>query len=154
MPRPSKRTPEVEETILSRLRQGEPLASICRDNDDLPHPSAWRDWCDADETLAIAYGRAREEGEDAIAAMALEIIDGEPEYYTTETGSRIDPGSVALMKLRHEGRLKLLAKWNPKRWGEKVDLTTGGERITHDATDVATRTAALLARAKERKDEK
>lgn len=154
MPRPSKRTPEVEETILSRLRLGEPLAIICRDSEELPHPSTWRDWCDADQTLALAYARAREDGEDHIAAESLEILDAEPEYYSTENGTRIDPADVAHKKARAEHRLKLLAIWNPKRWGNKIDLTTGGEKITHDATDVATRAAALLARAQGRKDEK
>jgi hypothetical protein len=28
-------------------------------------------------------------------------------------------------KLRIETRLKLLAKWNPRKWGEKVDLNHG-----------------------------
>lgn len=34
---------------------------------------------------------------------------------------------VQRSKLRIETRLKLLAKWNPKKWGEKVDLNHGGQ---------------------------
>lgn len=30
-------------------------------------------------------------------------------------------------KLRIETRLKLLAKWNPKKYGDKLDLNHGGE---------------------------
>ena len=30
-------------------------------------------------------------------------------------------------KLQIETRLKLLAKWDPKRYGDKVDLNHGGE---------------------------
>lgn len=153
MPMPTKRTPEVEESILSRLREGEPLAAICRSDDKYPSITIWLDWCHADERLAIAYGRAREAGEDAIAAQALSIMDEEPERYQTENGLRIDPADVANRKNRAEMRLKLLAKWNPKRWGDKMDLTSGGEKLTDGAGDLAARAAALLHLAKGRKDE-
>jgi hypothetical protein len=36
---------------------------------------------------------------------------------------KIDPGWVAHQKLRAEHRLKLLAKWNPKKYGDKLDTT-------------------------------
>jgi len=154
MPRPSKRTPQVEETILSRLREGTPLAIILRDSDELPCVSTWLDWCHADETLALAYAHAREIGEEVIALQALEISDEEPEYYSTETGQRIDPASVVRAKNRAEIRLKLLAIWNPKKWGAKVDVTTGGKEIKPlDAGDAAVQIAGILATAKGRKDE-
>lgn len=153
MPRPSKRTPQVEETILSGLRKGTPLAVICRDSDELPHPETWRAWCEQDETLALAYARARETGEDVIAAEGLAIIDAEPERYMTEHGLRVDAGDVANRKLRLEGRLKLLAIWNPGRFGNKLDVTTKGEKIETDTGNAAARAAALLAAAKQKKDE-
>lgn len=154
MPRPSKRTPEVEQTILAALRKGTPLAVICRDSEELPHPETWRAWCEADETLALAYAHAREEGEDVIAAESLEIIDEDPEYYSTENGTRIDPASVAHKKARAEHRLKLLAIWNPKKFGTKVDLTTGGEKIVPPPEEAAMRAAALMELAKRRKGKK
>jgi hypothetical protein len=126
MPRVSKKTDALVADVLERLSKGEPLAQICRD-DDKPHPSAWRDWCDADESLAIAYARAREDGFDAIAAEALGIIDAQPERVMTVTGedrseSRIDAASVQWAYRRFEARMKLLAKWDPKRYGELVKL--------------------------------
>ena len=152
MPRPTKRTPAVVEDILSRLREGEPLAVICRSDEKFPHPNVWRDWCELDETLALAYAHAREVGEDKIAAEALEITDSDPETYSTEHGSRVDPGDVAHKKLRIETRLKLLAIWNPKKYGNKVDVTTGGERVTTDPGDVAVKAAAILEEARRRRD--
>lgn len=122
MPAPSKRTPQVEEAILSRIALGEPLAVICRES-GMPHVTTWMDWVHADEVLAIAYARAREVGFDMIAADALRIIDAEPERVVTTTGedraeTRIDSASVQWAKNRVETRLKLLAKWDPKRYGE------------------------------------
>jgi hypothetical protein len=120
----------MERELLERLSEGEPLSVICRSSDKFPHPSVWRDWCDADEALAIAYARAREAGEDVIAEECLAIIDEPPARLLTAEGPRVDPGDVNHRRLRFEGRLKLLAKWNPKRWGDKVDVTSGGGTIS------------------------
>lgn len=158
MPRPSKRNDKMEKEVLDRLSKGEPLAAICRSHDKFPHPTVWRDWCDDDESLAIAYARAREAGEDAIAAECLDIIDEEPARFITDGGPRVDPGEVNNRKLRFEGRLKLLAKWNPKRWGDKVDLTSKDEHIGSRASDDldevtrATRLAAIFHSIQQRKD--
>lgn len=110
MPRLSKRDPGMEQELLSRLAEGEPLSVICRSDPKFPHPTVWRDWCEADETLAIAYDRAREAGQDAIAEECLAIIDEPPARLMTDHGPRIDPADVHNRRLRFEGRLKLLAK--------------------------------------------
>ena len=125
MPYPTKRTPEVVEEILQRLSDGEPLAVICRSDKKFPHPNVWLRWVDDDEELSIAYAHARDVGADAIAVQALEIIDAAPERVieyddqgNTKAG-RIDSAAVAWARNRAEIRLKLLAKWNPKKYGDK-----------------------------------
>lgn len=125
MPYPTKRTPEVVEEILQRLSDGEPLAVICRSDKKFPHPNVWLRWVDDDEELSIAYAHARDVGADAIAVQALEIIDAEPERVVeyddqgkTKSG-RIDSAAVAWARNRADLRLKLLAKWNPKKYGDK-----------------------------------
>ncbi len=125
MPYPTKRTPEVVEEILQRLSDGEPLAAICRSDKKFPHPNVWLRWVDDDEELAIAYARARDIGADAIAVQALEIIDAEPERVIElddegkQARSRIDSAAVTWARNRADLRLKLLAKWNPKKYGDK-----------------------------------
>jgi hypothetical protein len=78
-------------------------------------------------------------GHDAIAEDTLANIDGEPENVTGEngTGARRDSAHVAWIKNRVEQRMKLLAKWNPKKYGDKVQV--GGDadnplRIHADVT--------------------
>lgn len=153
MPMPTKRTPKVVEDILARLSTGETLAAICRSEERFPDPSAWRDWCRDDENLGLAYARAREAGEDVIAERLREIARSEPKTYATEHGVRVDPGDVAHKKLMIETDLKLLAIWNPKKYGAKLDVTTKDQPITASTDDIAARTASLLAAAKKRKDE-
>lgn len=127
MGRPSIYTPELLTTICERLSKGEPLAAICRE-DGMPDPSTVWDWQKADTAISQAIARAREQGEDAIALQALEIIDSPPAMVSTKYGEQVDSGDVALRRVRFEGRLKLLAKWNPKRWGDKLELAGNAEQ--------------------------
>jgi hypothetical protein len=110
--------------IVARLSKGEPLAVICRD-DGLPAYRTVYDWMEANAPFAANIARAREEGFDAIAIECLEIADdksqdvkivGEDEREVCNTEF------VQRAKLRIETRLKLLAKWDPKRYGEKLAL--------------------------------
>ena len=125
MPYPTKRTPEVVEEILQRLSDGEPLTVICRSDEKFPHPNVWLRWTAEDEELAFAYARARDVGADAIAEEAMAIVDAEPERVIEvdadgkTSAKRIDSAAVAWAKNRAEIRLKLLAKWNPKKYGDK-----------------------------------
>jgi len=150
MPYPSKRTPEVVEEILQRLSDGEPLAVICRSDKKFPHPNVWLRWADDDEELAIAYARARDVGADAIAVQALEIIDAEPERVVEvdaegkTSSKRIDSAAVAWAKNRAELRLKLLAKWNPKKYGDKQTLDVGNKEGETLKTEVSVAPPELL----------
>ena len=130
MGRPSLYTPELVETIAERLSKGEPMAQICRD-EGMPATRTVRDWMDAYPPVAAAIARAREDGFDALAEQCLEIADAaERDTYTDREGNeRTDNEVIQRAKLRVETRLKLLAKWDPKRYGDKVQLAghDGGE---------------------------
>lgn len=146
--RPSLKSPAVCEEICTRIASGEPLTSICGDD----HMPAWQtvyDWMNADPAFSVAIARARDLGADAIAEEALAIIDRAPERIITQTGedskeTRIDGASVQWAKNRAEFRLKLLAKWNPKKYGDKIDVTSNGETLG---------LAEKLAKARRRADE-
>jgi hypothetical protein len=125
--RPSKYTPQIAKEIVERLSQGIPLWEICRDD----HMPAWRtiyDWMERDAELSAWIARARELGQDAIAEDCLRIIDEEPTKVISEGGIRYDSAFVQWQKNRVEQRLKLLAKWNPKRYGDRVQLAGDAEQ--------------------------
>jgi hypothetical protein len=131
--RPSTFTQKIADEIAERIGNGEPLAQICRD-DHMPALRTVYDWQDAHEDFAASIARARDAGYDHIAVDALKILDEQPERVVTITGddrseSRIDSASVQWAKNRFEGRLKLLAKWDARRYGDKLDLTSGGEKL-------------------------
>lgn len=99
---------EIIDEICHRLTAGEPMAQICRDA-HIPAPQTLWDWGKQDPAIETEISRAREFGADSIAMDALDIADN-------LTG---DPQRD---KLRVETRLKLLAKWNPKKYGDNMQL--------------------------------
>jgi hypothetical protein len=113
--RRGKRTPEIVDAIIAAVSEGTPLAQVAREL-GVGH-TTWYDWMTADPALSERFARAREAGEEVIAADVLRIVDEPPG--TTALGAT-DSGHVAWAKIRAEMRLKLLAKWNPKKWGDKV----------------------------------
>ncbi len=81
------------------------------------------------EIVSRAIASARELGEDAIAADCLRIADEPPSRVATMLGDSVDSADVQHKRLRIDTRLKLLAKWNPRKWGDKVDLTSNGNAL-------------------------
>ena len=107
--RPTLKTPELIRDIAGRLAQGEPLAVICRE-EGYPHPSNVRVWMTEDEEVSRAIAHARELGWDAIAHQAR----------ATARGLGDSTNDIQRDKLIIDTDLKLLAKWDPKRYGDKI----------------------------------
>jgi hypothetical protein len=123
--RPSKYTPELAAEICERLSDGEPLRQICRDN----HMPAWTAiyaWAAIDKQLSERIAQAREQGYDAIAEDLLAIADtplmGETETSSANGLTITRQDMLGHRKLQIETRLKLLAKWNPKKYGDRQIL--------------------------------
>jgi hypothetical protein len=97
---------KVVDAICERLAQGEGLTVICRDA-DMPNFSQVYRWRKADATLGVKLDEARAVGFDILAEGCIDIADDKKD----------DPAS---RKVRVWTRLQLLAKWDPKRYGERV----------------------------------
>jgi hypothetical protein len=129
--RPSKYTPEIAQEMCNMLADGIPLREICR-QEGFPEWRTVYDWMYRDDAagekgvgLSTAIAKAREIGQDAIAETIWLEINQEPERILSEGGGRVDPGYVQWQKAKADIGLKLLAKWNPKRYGDKIAL--GGD---------------------------
>ena len=143
--RPSLKSDEVLARIYAGLEKGIPLTVICAP-DDMPAPRTVWDWEQADADVATSIARAREIGEYALAEECLRIADtpmeGVSEKYEVVTMPNPDNpelGNVEEFKLTErkvedmlghrklqiDTRLKLLAKFNPRRWGDY-------QRVDHD----------------------
>lgn len=109
--RPSKLTPKILQAIGLRLGSGEPLAAICRDLklcDDTV-----RNWMGKDEAVSRVIARAREEGGQAIAYRMRQ----------TARGLGDSSGDVQRDKLIIDTDFKLLSKWDPTKYGDRIEVT-------------------------------
>jgi len=134
-------TEEIFADICLLVSEGIPLREICR-MDGMPSKSTFYAYLEdaSDETIhagrVARYARARALGFDELAAETLEIVDDGSNDYIER---RLEDGSVETVldrehiqrsKLRAEHRLKLLACWDPKRYGAQLKLADpNGERL-------------------------
>jgi hypothetical protein len=128
-------TPELHAEICERLSKGEPLADICRD-EHMPAVRTVSDWKAAHPTFAADFAHARDAGFDEIAADCLRIANtpvlGETET-SKEWGTEVKKGDmIDHRKLQIDTRLKLLAKWDPKRYGDRLHTEHSGELSVTD----------------------
>lgn len=124
MSRPSSIPADIVEVVIEGLSDGAPLRQLARINGF--SKSAWYRLMEADKEIAGRVAQARARGFDALADEAIEIADdGRNDWETRErddgsTDEALNHEHVSRSKLRIETRLKLLACWDPKRYGAKA----------------------------------
>jgi len=108
------------EPIIAWLAAGKTLRSYCC-QDGTPSFVAVYDWMEKDEDFALRIARARDSGSDSIADQCVELADIEP----------IDQVQATWRRLQVDTRLKLLAKWSPKKYGDRTAVEhQGGISLT------------------------
>lgn len=147
MPKPNSYTQELADEIVERLSKGEPLAEICR-SEGMPAVRTVSDWRKAHKDFDDAFLQARDEGFDALAVRVLNIART-PQIGIVEKLERVqlppEPGAapnapprfeLQVVEIRREDMLgqrkleidttfKLLSKWDPRRYGERLALDHG-----------------------------
>jgi hypothetical protein len=113
--RTTTRTAAVVAEILERLERGEAVIQMCRD-EHLPTARTVYNWLDEDPNFLSQYQRAREVGFDHIAVTMRD----------TARGLGDSSGDVARDKLIVDTDFKLLSKWSPKKYGDKLQHTGDG----------------------------
>jgi terminase small subunit-like protein len=119
----------MQDAILEWVSIGQTVRSFCR-LPDMPHWTTVHKWANADPEFKTRLLAAKDLGYEAIAEECLEIADTTEEGVTTtedEDGKKTVTGDMfAHRKLRIETRLKLLAKWDPRRYGDKQQVEHTG----------------------------
>lgn len=132
--RPSLYTQELADEICERLGMGESMRTVCKD-EDLPAMSTLFKWLRTIPAFTEQYEKAKQESADAMAEDLLDIADdGTNDWMERE---RQDGSSVTVVnsehiqrsRLRVDARKWLMAKMKPKKYGEKLDVTSGGEKL-------------------------
>jgi hypothetical protein len=129
--------------ILKRLAAGESLRSILPDkgrDPKFPTRSTFMAAVVANTPAGISdrYARAREAGAWEMAEEILEIADdGSNDTTRDKDGNeRLDTEWIARSKLRVDARKFLLSKLVPRTFGDKLDLTSGGDPLRPGVVEV------------------
>ena len=118
--RPTYDQDAIKAEVIDWIGAGKTLREYCR-QDGKPSFHMIYVWEKDDEVFASRLAHARDIGSDAIAEEAMSIIDAEPLAVHDDLGNkRYDSGSISWNKNRAEQRMKLLACWNPRKYGQRT----------------------------------
>ena len=116
--RPSEYTQEIANIICDRLSDGKSLKSIC-EMEDMPSKATVYNWLDNNKEFLDKYTRAKEDSSDALADDIQDIADKVLDGTYNPNAAR-----VAM-----DGKKWIAAKLKPKKYGDKLDVTTNGESV-------------------------
>lgn len=139
--------------LLHRLEEGESLSSICRDP-RMPAYSTVYTWLDegtGPDGFGEQFRSARARGLDKIADDCIAIADeSENDTFINGDGMRVvNQEVIQRSRLRIDTRLRLLGKWNRSKYGEGVDITSGGEKLAAmDDEAAARKLEEIMSRAR------
>jgi hypothetical protein len=113
--------PAILDEVCEWLAAGGTIRSYSRQEGKPAHEVIFRHVA-KDEAVQSRIVRARAEGADAIAEEAFGILD--------ECSG--DAAKAQACKVRFDGRMRLLSKWNSGRYGDKAQVEHSG-KVTLDS---------------------
>lgn len=128
--RPTKYTQELADKICEQLALGKSMRTVVKENNDIPAMSTIFLWLRKHKDFSEQYEKAKQEASDALVDEMQAIADNEVVMITREDGSIVpDSGSVQHARLRIDTRKWIASKLKPKKYGDRVDVTTDGEKL-------------------------
>lgn len=119
---------DYADSLLEWLSQGRTMSSWCRLEGN-PSVRLVCEWQADDKEFGARVARAREIGFHVMAEQTLQIADdGSNDEFVTDDGRVVtNTDVVARSKLRVDTRFKLLACWDPRRYGPKAQVEHTGK---------------------------
>ena len=133
MGRPTDYTQDLADKICEGISGGASLKTVCS-GEGMPDPRSIFRWLRLHEDFCRNYVRATEERSEAMAEEIVDIADdGSNDFMTITKGDKsyeVENKEVTnRSRLRVDTRKWLMSKMKPKKYGEKVDLTTNGKDL-------------------------
>lgn len=128
-----KQKEEIFESIVKEIQSGKALRNILK-QEGMPSSQTFYLWLEDDESKSKRYAGACEDRADAIFEEMLEIADdGTNDFMSIQKGNSTynteDKEVTNRSRLRIDTRKWMLSKLMPKKYGDKLDITTDGERL-------------------------
>ena len=126
----------IFDIICKRIEDGEALSVILRDN-DMPDRGTVYKWIREDLEIFDKYTRATKIRADYLADEIIEIADKQGKDVKIVDGEEVtDYNVINRNRLQIDARKWAASKMNPKKYGDKVDVTTDGQPIKQEPTTV------------------
>lgn len=108
----------VGKAICEQLSNGKSLRRICLEP-GMPDVGTFLRWLadDANAALRLQYARAREAYADGEVDSIIDLAD------------ESDPAEAHKVRLQIDARKWALARMHPRKYGDKLDVTSDGEKI-------------------------
>ena len=131
--RPSTYTQELADLICEELALGKSMRSVCTE-ESMPAMSTVFKWLREIKEFSEQYEKAKQEATDAMAEDLLHIADTPVlgEIKTTKPDGTVEIKQDEMLghrRLQIDTRKWLMAKMKPKKYGEKLDVTTDGKAL-------------------------
>lgn len=132
--RPTKYTKSLAANICAQLALGYSLRTVCRE-DNMPSLATIFNWLRNKPEFLDQYEKAKQESTDAMAEDILDIADNGTNDYIErekEDGSStvvLNSENIQRSRLRVDTRKWLMSKMKPKKYGEKLDVSSLGEKL-------------------------
>lgn len=137
MGRPSEYSQEVVDRICEEIATtSKSLRTICAP-DDMPSVRTILNWLNTKPDFLLQYERAKQEQADFMSEEMLEIADdGSNDFMTIVKGDQTyeveNKEWTSRSKLRVDTRKWLASKLKPKKYGDKLDVTSDGEKLQQE----------------------
>lgn len=118
--------------ICIMIEQGKSLKNIIDNSSrtDIPSWNQFYNWLRENESYREKYAHATNVRADKIFEEILEIADSqENDVIETNNGKVTNHNVINRNRLQIDARKWMLSKMNPKKYGDRVDVTSDGEKI-------------------------
>lgn len=136
MARPSDYTQDMGTKICQEIALGSSIRTVCK-LDGMPSVQTIFNWFKAYPDFLEQYTRATQERSEAMAEDIMDISDdGVNDWMEIHYGNdpnntswKVNNEAVQRSKLRVDTRKWLMSKMVPKKYGDKIDMTTNGKDL-------------------------
>mgnify|MGYP003494420936 CR=1 FL=1 len=131
--RPEIYTQELADKVCERIAEGYSMRTVCKP-DEMPAMSTVFKWFRTKPEFVDQYAKATQERTEAMSEDILDIADdGSNDLMTIQKGKEsytIENKEVTnRSRLRVDTRKWLMSKMKPKKYGDKIDVTTDGKAL-------------------------
>jgi hypothetical protein len=111
------------------------------------HPDSFNKWLDSDELNMKQYARACLKRADIIFEEMIELADKQDKdvFVDADGNERTNHNVIHRNKLQIDTRKWMLSKMQPKKYGDKLDITSDHEKLNQVAQHIPTEIIQQIA---------